>query len=91
MRIVNTMCISKEKAVRHYVNLIFKVFEETSEITQRKGGGVVECQLKKSKSGVWLGQNWMFVECDFFFVFLCLFTLCSFIVFFIVLHVKQKR
>ena len=27
----------------------------------------------------------------FVFVFLCLFTLCSFIVFFIVLHVKQKR
>ena len=31
------MCISKEKAVRHYVDLIVKVFEENSEITQ--GGG----------------------------------------------------
>ena len=32
MRIVNTMRISKEKVVRHYVDLIVKVFEETSEI-----------------------------------------------------------
>ena len=40
MRIVNTMCISKEKAVRPYVDLIAKVFEKNSEITQR-GGGVL--------------------------------------------------
>ena len=34
MRIVNTLCISKEKkGLRHYVNLIFKVFEENFEIT----------------------------------------------------------
>ena len=32
MRIVNTMRISKEKVVRHYVDLIVKVFEENSEI-----------------------------------------------------------
>ena len=40
MRIVNAMCLSKEKAVRHYVDLIVKVFEENSEITQRGGGGL---------------------------------------------------
>ena len=28
------MCISKEKAVRYYVDLIANVFEENSEITQ---------------------------------------------------------
>ena len=58
MRIVNTMCISKEKALRHYADLIVKVFEENSEITQRWG---IECQLKTSKSGVCLDQNCMFV------------------------------
>ena len=39
MRIVNAMCISKEKAVRHYVDLIVKIFEENSEITQAVEGG----------------------------------------------------
>ena len=39
MRIVNTMCISKGKAVRHYVDLIGKVLEENSEITQGGAGG----------------------------------------------------
>ena len=34
MRIVNTMRISKEKAVLHYVDLIVKVFEKNSEIAQ---------------------------------------------------------
>ena len=34
MRIVNTVYISKKKAVRHCVTLIVKVFEENSEITQ---------------------------------------------------------
>ena len=34
MRIVNTMRISKEKAVLHYVDLIVKVFEKNSEIIQ---------------------------------------------------------
>ena len=33
MRIVNALCISKEKRLRHYVNLIVKVFEENFEIT----------------------------------------------------------
>ena len=33
MRIVSTLCISKEKRLRHYVNLIVKVFEEYFEIT----------------------------------------------------------
>ena len=27
-----------------------------------EGGEVVECQLRTSKSGVWLDQNWMFVD-----------------------------
>ena len=42
MRIVNTKCISKEKTVLHYVDLIVKVFEENSEIIQGRGkaGGV---------------------------------------------------
>ena len=55
MKIINTVCISKEIAVRHYVGLIVKVFEENSKITQRGGG--VECQLKTSKSGDCLDQN----------------------------------
>ena len=50
MRKVNTLCISEEKAVRHYVDLIVTVFEENSEITRYEGGGggrgVVECQLR---------------------------------------------
>ena len=54
MRIVNAMCISKEKAVRHYVDLIVKIFEENSEITQAEGG--------RFKSGVRLDQNWIFVQ-----------------------------
>ena len=70
MRIVNTMCISKEKtvkAVRHFADVIVKVFEENSEITLGGGGGGgqeggVECQLRKSKSCVCLDQNWMFVD-----------------------------
>ena len=33
MRIVNTLCISKEKALHHYVNLIVKAFEENFEST----------------------------------------------------------
>ena len=33
--LVDTMCISKEKALRHYVDFIVKVFKEKSEITQR--------------------------------------------------------
>ena len=61
MRIVSTKCISKKKTVRHYVDFIVKVFEENSEII--KGGvGRFECQLRTSKSGVCLGQNWMFVD-----------------------------
>ena len=63
MRIVNTICISKEKAVRHYVDPIVKVFEENSETIQGGGGGVeCQCQLRMSKSGVCLHQNWMFVD-----------------------------
>ena len=49
------------KAVRHYVDLIVKVFEENSKITQGGEGGF-ECQLRTSKSGVCLDQNWMFVD-----------------------------
>ena len=35
MRIVNTLCISKEKAAHYNVDLIVKFFEENSKITQR--------------------------------------------------------
>ena len=37
MRKTSTLCISEEKAVHHYVNLIVRVFEENSEITQEWG------------------------------------------------------
>ena len=43
------MCISKEKAVRHYVDLIVKVFEENSEITQ--GGGVLNAKQRRPRVG----------------------------------------
>ena len=33
MGIVNTLCISKEKALCHYVNINVKVFVETFKIT----------------------------------------------------------
>ena len=50
MRIINIICISKENAVRHDIDLIFKVFEENFEITQgAEGEGGVECQLRTSK------------------------------------------
>ena len=39
MRIVNTMCLSKEKVVRQYVDVIVKDLEENSKITQWEGGG----------------------------------------------------
>ena len=39
MRKVNTLCISEEKAVRHYLDLIVTVFKENSEITRYQGGG----------------------------------------------------
>ena len=38
LRIVNTMCLSKEKAVCHYVDPIVKVFEGNSKIIQGHGG-----------------------------------------------------
>ena len=57
MRIANTICISKEKAVHHYVDLTIKVFEENSKITPG-----FECQLRTSKSGVCLDQNSMFAD-----------------------------
>ena len=39
MRIVNTMCISKEIAVSHYVDLTVKFFKEIFEITYSEGEG----------------------------------------------------
>ena len=48
MRIVNTMCISKEKtvkAVRHFADVIVKVFEENSEITLGGGGAGGRCWM----------------------------------------------
>ena len=67
MRIVNILCISKEKVLRHYVNLIVKIFAESFEITLDGGrgkgnGGCFECQLRTSRSGVCLDQNLMFVD-----------------------------
>ena len=38
---VNNICIRKEKAVRVYVDVIAKTFEENSEITQGGGRGGV--------------------------------------------------
>ena len=41
MRKVNNICISEEKAVLHYVDLIGKFFEENSEITLDEGRGLM--------------------------------------------------
>ena len=49
MRIVNIMCISKKKAVRHYADLIVKISEENSEITQAED---IEYQLRTFKCGM---------------------------------------
>ena len=54
------MCTSKEKALRHYVDLIVTVCEENSKITQ--DGESAERQLWTSKSGMCLDENWMFVD-----------------------------
>ena len=69
MRIVNFLCISKEKVIRHYVNLIVNVFAESFEITlhggrrrEGGGGGCFESQLRTSRSRVCLDQNLMFVD-----------------------------
>ena len=51
MRIVNTMCISKEKAVRHYVDLIVKSFR-----------GKFLNWPAWWWWGACLDQNWMFVD-----------------------------
>ena len=52
---VNNICIRKEKAVRLYVDVIAKTFEENSEITQGGGLGGVECQWRTFNSG---GSNY---------------------------------
>ena len=59
MRIVNTIFISKEQVVCHYVDLIVKVFEKILKLSRVRGewGGGVECQLWISKSGVCLDQD----------------------------------
>ena len=59
MRIINAMVINKEKLVHHYVDLTVKAFDKKSETTQIGG---FECQLRTSKSGVCLDENWMFVS-----------------------------
>ena len=66
-----------------------------------KLAGVTECQLRTSRKGLSLDQNWMLADIadvinelsliKFFFAlkydyFLFLFSLCSFIVIFIALH-----
>ena len=59
MRIVNIMCISKKKAVRHYADLIVKISEENSEITQ-----AIEYRIPTKDLQVCdvLRPNWMFVD-----------------------------
>ena len=57
MRIVNTMCISKEKL---YVTV--KVFDGKFRNYPAWGRGALNTNLKTSKSGVCLDQNWMFVD-----------------------------
>ena len=59
MRIVNTLCISKEKAVRHYVGLIVKVFKENPKIAQ--GGRVLSANYRRAEWDV-LRPNWMFID-----------------------------
>ena len=54
MRIVNTMRISKGKAVLHYVDLIVKVFQKNSEITQ---GVVCVCGGGGGRGGRLLNAN----------------------------------
>ena len=49
---LNTIGISKGNVVRHYVDLIIKVFEENFEITQGKWGEVGSWMLIKV-AGVW--------------------------------------
>ena len=53
MRIINTMRISKGKAVLHYVDLIVKVFQKNSEITQ----GVVCVWGGGGGGGGWWNAN----------------------------------
>ena len=85
---VNNICIRKEKAVRVYVDVIAKTFEENSEITQGGGrGGGVGGELNANEGRLTVeGQiiiSKLFFANEYdFVVFLCLFTMCSFIVFF---------
>ena len=41
MRIVNIVCINKERPIHQYVDHIVKIFEENSETSFPRGGGVV--------------------------------------------------
>ena len=50
MKILNFVCINKEKAIPQYVDLIIKVFEENPE-TSFPGELGIECQLRTSKGG----------------------------------------
>ena len=56
------MCISKEKAVRYYVDLIRQKFRNYpgcgGGVVGSRGGGVrVECQLRTSKSGACIDRG----------------------------------
>ena len=54
MRIVNNMCVSKEKAIRHYVDVNVKVFEEISEILIKD---VQKWGLLRSKLAVFVDRG----------------------------------
>ena len=62
MRKVNTLCSKKKR----YVTMLISLLQFSTKIPKLPrvdgGGGDVECQLRTSKSGVCLVQNWMFVD-----------------------------
>ena len=116
MRIVNTLCVSREKKLYSIMLISLLTFlRKISKLPWMEGFWMPVKDVQEW-SGVCLEQNWMFVErgeeagggpkfrlfcgrrkwmthyqitvCYWIFFFLCLLTLCSFIVFFIVLNVK---
>ena len=50
VKILNFVCINKEKTIPQYVDLIVKVFEKNPE-TSFPGEVGIECQLRTSKKG----------------------------------------
>ena len=60
MRIVNTLCINKDKKV--YVVILISLRKFLRTISKLPWMEDFECQLKTSRSGVCLEKNWMFVD-----------------------------